>query len=294
MVAPTWCVRLTVQADALPPFEAALGELGGALASGVPDRDGLVTLEAYVSAAPDRARIAALIAAASLAGGIAPPDFDFDPLPDLDWVAESRKALPPIHAGPFYVYGAHVSELPPAGTIPIKMEASVAFGTGQHETTRGCLLALADLAKGRRIATVLDMGCGTGILAIAAAKLWRCPVVAVDNDPDAVRLTAENAAVNGVSDLVLAHLGNGYGCPAVAAHAPYNLVVANILADPLKAMARDLIRNLARGGIAVLSGLLAEQAEGVRAAHRPLGLIKEYPLNEWTTLVLGRGEMAGS
>jgi ribosomal protein L11 methyltransferase len=289
----TWCVRLTVPAEAMPLFEVALGELGGAQASGVPGPDGRVTLEAYLSEEPDRARIAALLAAASLAAGTAPVEFDIEPLPDLDWVAESRKALPPIQAGPFYVYGAHVTEPPPEGAIPIKVEASVAFGTGQHETTRGCLLALADLAKGRRIATALDMGCGTGILAIAVAKLWRCRVIAVDNDPDAVRLTVENAAVNGVAGLVSAHLGDGYRCPAVADHAPYDLIVANILADPLQAMAPDLIRTLAPGGVAILSGLLTEQADGVCAAHRPLELIKDYPLNEWTTLVLSQGDAAG-
>ena len=198
MAAPAWCLRLEVPAGAVPAFEAALGALGGALASGLPGPDGTVARDAYLTAEPGRAEVAARLAVAALAAGVAPPEFEIARLPDLDWVAEGRKALAPIRAGPFYVHGAHVTDPPPPGAIPIRIEASVAFGTGRHETTRGCLLALAGIAETRAVTRALDMGCGTGILAIAAAKLWGCRAIAVDNDPDAVRLTAENARVNGV------------------------------------------------------------------------------------------------
>ena len=266
---------------------AAMDRLGGAVACSVPDAEGKVVLEAYCTREPSRAEIAARLAAAALAAGIEVPDFEIERLPDLDWVAEGRKALPPVRAGPFYIFGAHVTAPPPPGAIPLRLEASLAFGTGQHETTRGCLLALAELKAQRAVARALDLGCGTGILALAAAKLWACPVTALDNDPDAVRLARENAAVNGVADLVQAHRGEGYDCPEAAAGAPYDLIVANILAGPLVAMAEDLKRHLAPGGTAVLSGLLAEQAEDVLKAHRPLRLTRDYPLGDWTTLVIG-------
>ncbi len=282
-----WCLRLTVPGDVVSNFERALEALEGAVASGLPDAAGQVTLDAYLAAEPERARVVALLAAGALAAQIAPPDFEIERLPDLDWVAEGRKALPPILAGPFYLYGAHVTAPPPPETMPIRIEASVAFGTGRHETTRGCLLALADIEReGVSMACALDMGCGSGILALAAAKLWGCSVLAVDNDPEAVRLSAENARINGEAKLVRAEQGDGYATPAVAESAPYDLIVANILAGPLQAMAGDLIRHLAPGGTAVLSGLLSTQSQDVLEAHRPLGLVRDYPLGDWTTLVI--------
>jgi ribosomal protein L11 methyltransferase len=273
----------------LPGIEAGLSSLAVAVSSGVADAEGLVHVEAYCEREPDRAAVTALLAAAALAAGIEMPNFEIARLPDLDWVAESHKALPAIHAGPFYVYGGHVHAAPPAGAIALRIEASAAFGTGHHETTHGCLLALADLRETRAVRRVLDMGCGTGILALAATKLWHCQVVAVDNDPEAVRLTHENAAINGVGDWVRAHLGEGYACPAVGAQGPYDLIVANILAGPLIDLAGDLKRALAPGGVAILSGLLAEQAESVLDAHRSLALLRRYPRNEWVTLMIGDG-----
>jgi len=281
-----WHLRVTVPSFAVQAFEAALGQLGGAVASNLPGPDDHAILESYSGKEPDRAKVTALLCSAALASGIAPPDFDIARLPDLDWVAEGRKALAPVHAGRFFIFGAHVCEPPPPGSIPIQIEASVAFGTGQHETTHGCLQALDEIKRRRGIARALDMGCGTGILALAVAKLWRAPVLAVDNDPDAVRLTQENAAINGVQGLVRAELGDGYGCPAVLAGAPYDLITANILAGPLRDMAPDLIRHLAPGGVAVLSGLLSDQALEVTASHRPLRLVRDIGLGEWSILVL--------
>ncbi len=285
-----WHLRVTVPESAVPAFEAALGRLGGALASDLPGPDGQVVLESYSAEEPDHAQVTAILSAAALGTGMALPAFDIARLPDLDWVAEGRKALAPVHAGPFYIFGAHVSEPLPPGSIPIQIEASVAFGTGQHETTHGCLQALAEIKQRHGIARALDMGCGTGILALAVAKLWGAPVLAVDNDPDAVRLTGENARINRVQDLVRAELGDGYRCPAVAAGAPYDLIVANILAGPLCEMAPDLIRNLAPGGFAVLSGLLTDQAKAVVESHHPLRLMRDIRLGEWSVLILTPGD----
>lgn len=284
--APAWCLHVTVPEQALGHFEAALESLGSALVTGAPNGSASIPIDAYLAAAPERARVTALFAAAALAAGCEMPPFTIERLPDTDWVAESRKALPALRAGPFYVYGAHITDPPPADAIALEIEASVAFGTGRHESTRGCLLALADLAAARAARSVLDMGCGTGILALAAAKLWDCPVLAVDNDADSVRLAAENAAINGVAERVRAVPSDGYGAPAIAQAAPYDLILANILAEPLAAMAPDLVRHLAPGGTAVLSGLLVEQAERVRAAHAPLTLERTIRLDGWATLVL--------
>jgi len=286
--APAWCVRLAVPEAALPEIEAALADLRGALVTDGPNAAGRVPVTFYLAAAPARADVAARLGAAALAAGTEVPEFAIERLPDSDWVAESQKALPSLRIGPFYLYGAHVTETPPEGSIPLLIEANVAFGTGRHESTRGCLLALADLAAARPIARPLDMGCGSGVLALAIAKLWGVPVLAVDNDADAVRVTAENAALNGVVGLVTAVCGEGYACPEVGARGPFDLIVANILAEPLCAMARDLERHLATDGVAVLSGLLASQAEAVIAAHEGLQVRRRYPLGEWETLVLER------
>ncbi len=284
--APVWRVGLVAPAPAVPAFEAALAELGGALASDAPEAGDPVALQLYLTEEPARERVTALLAAASLAAGVASPGFVIERLPETDWVAASREALPAIQAGPFYLYGAHVSAPPPAGSIPVLIEAGAAFGTGRHESTRGCLLALADLAEQRRIARALDMGCGSGVLAIAIAKLWACPVAAVDNDADAVRAARDNAAANGVGGLVRARLGEGFDGAAIARGAGFDLIVANILAAPLSAMAPALLRHLAPGGVAVLSGLLADQEREVLEGYAPLALTRRIALDDWVTLVL--------
>ncbi len=283
---PAWRVGLAVPADAVPAFEAALAELGGALTIDEPQGPAPVPISVYLTEAPDRARVTALLAAAALGAGAPVPDIAIERLPETDWVAASREALPAIQAGPFYLYGAHVSAPPPAGSIPVLIEAGAAFGTGRHESTRGCLLALGNLAEQRRVARALDMGCGSGVLAIAIAKLWACPVAAVDNDAVAVRAARDNAAANGVGGLVRARLGEGFGGAAIARDDGFDLIVANILAAPLSAMAPALLRHLAPGGVAVLSGLLAEQEREVLESYAPLSLRRRITLGEWITLVL--------
>jgi len=291
--APVWRLDIAVPAPAVPAFEAALAELGGAVVTDAPDAAGTQAeagLQVYLDAAPERPRLTALLAGAALLAGVQVPEFRVERLPDIDWVTESHKALPAIQAGPFYVYGAHVRAPAPAGSIPILIEAGPAFGTGRHESTLGCLLALAGLAENRKPpwapADALDMGCGSGLLAIAIAKLWACPVRAVDNDPQAVRAAAGNAAANGIGGLISACPGEGYDRAAVGVETQFDLIAANILAGPLEAMAPGLKHHLAPGGVAVLSGLLEDQAGAVIAAHAPLSLARRIPLGGWVTLVL--------
>ena len=263
-------------------IELALEPLGGAIATDHRPAAGDVPIALYLQNKPERARVVALLGEA----GVAAPDVTIEALPDTDWVAESQKALSPIQAGPFYIYGAHVTAPPPAASIPLLIDANAAFGTGRHESTRGCLVALAVLAKERRVQRALDMGCGSGILAIAIAKLWDALVLAVDNDAKAIGVAAENARINGVSSAIDARHGDGYHCAAVGSDGPYDLIVENILADAICAMAPDLARHLASGGIAILSGLLAEQADEVLAAHAPLRLKRQWRLGDWVTLLV--------
>jgi ribosomal protein L11 methyltransferase len=204
------------------------------------------------------------------------------------WLARTYDSFPEQTIGQrFVVRGTHLAEPAASRRIAITLDAGMAFGSGEHGSTRGCLRALERVAH-RRPRRILDMGCGSGILAMGAAALLRRPVLAVDIEPWSVRTTARNAALNGLSDLVVARLGNGWRTPGLKRHAPFDLVFANILARPLCLMARDLSLNLAPGGTAILAGLLNSQARMVLAAHRRQGLVLERRLTEgdWTTLVL--------
>lgn len=211
-------------------------------------------------------------------------------LPDADWIKLSQEGLPPVRAGRFFVYGAHDAGMVPAGVIPIRIEAGLAFGTGHHQTTALCLAVLSDLAKKRRYANVLDLGCGTGLLAIGAAKLWRKPVIASDIDAIAVAVTRENAAANGEAPLIRAVTADGLAHPALAAQAPYDLIVANILAGPLTRLAPEIARALAPGGTLVLSGLLRWQENLVTGFYRAQGQVFRRARRDgsWSALVLER------
>ena len=283
-----WCVSLEAPEGALPAMEAELAHLGGAIVTEEPGGAARVPVQVYLTEEPARERVTALLAAAALAAQTDVPEVSIERLPGTDWVMESERALPAISAGPFYVYGSHVTEAPPPDSIPILIEASSAFGTGRHESTRGRLLALAGLAEARAFANALDMGCGSGILAFAAAKLWSCQVLAVDNDETAVLRARENAAINGVAGLVQVAMGEGFGADGVVARTPFDLITENFLAGPISDMAPDLMAHLAPGGVAVLSGLLAVQAEEALAAHAPLSLLRRIELDGWVTLLLER------
>jgi ribosomal protein L11 methyltransferase len=209
-------------------------------------------------------------------------------LPDADWIKLSQEGLPPVRAGRFFVYGAHDAGKVPHGVIPMKIEAGQAFGTGHHETTALCLSVLSDLAKLKRFNNVLDIGCGTGLLAIGAAKLWRQPVAASDIDPIAIEVTRENAEANGVRPLVRALVADGPMHPILRTLAPYDLVLANILAGPLTRLAPSVSRIVASGGVLVLSGLLHWQEIQVLSYYRPHGLklIDTRRDGSWSALIL--------
>ena len=209
-------------------------------------------------------------------------------LADADWLAMALSGLPPVRAGRFFIYGAHDRGLAPAHTVNLRIEAGAAFGTGHHGTTVGCLLAYDALLKARRFGRVLDVGAGTGVLAIAAAKTGTPVAVGTDIDRPSVRISRENAKLNKASARFV-H-ASGLGHRLVRDHAPYDLVFANILAAPLVMLAQDIKGALRPGGRAILSGLLRSQARRVLAAYRSRGFILERRLNRdaWATLVLRR------
>ena len=283
-------LSLSVSAQTAPVFEEALETLGGALVTEAGDADGPVSLDIYLTQAPEKPEILALLTAAALAANVDVPHYRLVVLPDVDWVSESQKGLPVIRAGKFYLYGSHIEERPPANVVPLLIDANAAFGTGRHESTFGCLMALDQIAKSTRCRRALDMGAGSGILAMAAAKLWRVPVLAVELDPVAVNVARANVRLNGLQSHVTVCLAAGYAPRPVGGAAPFDLVFANILAGPLMAMATSLSRHLAPGGVAVLSGILRSQARAVIARHRAVGLTldRRISFGDWVTLVLRR------
>jgi ribosomal protein L11 methyltransferase len=294
-----WEVRVSAPEAAVPAFEAALESVeGGALALGGPDGQGRVPLTLYLGEAPDVGELETRLKLAAAAAGVPAPDFSCELMPEIDWVAESQAGLPAVRAGRVWVYGSHIAEPPPAGTIPLLIEANVAFGTGRHETTRLCLEALQDLAKRKRFANVLDLGCGSGLLALAAARLWpEARITASDLDGPSIRVARENARLNGHAPGRIAFdVGAGYAAPAVRQHGPYDLVVANILAGPLIDLATQTAAALAPGGIAVLSGLLTAQERSVLFRHRTAGLCLQARrrMGEWSALTLRRPGPAAS
>ena len=214
------------------------------------------------------------------------------PLPDVDWVRRSLEGLAPVSAGRFFLHGAHDRARRRAGGIAIEIDAGTAFGTGHHGTTAGCLLVLDRLVRRRRPKRILDVGTGSGVLAIAAARVLHTTVIASDIDPEAVSVTRANARLNGVAGHVRALHATGLRHSRIAAAAPYDLIFANILARPLVALAGGLAGALSPGGMLILSGLTHDQRREVSAAYRNRGLIPAPPLclGNWATLVFTKAK----
>jgi ribosomal protein L11 methyltransferase len=240
----------------------------------------------YFLAAPDEKIIRVLTAAA--AGDAAAEALRFESVAATDWVRESLAGLAPVTAGRFIVHGAHDRARVPFNRIGIEIEAALAFGTGHHGTTRGCLLALDSLCKSLPRRRVLDLGTGSGVLAIAAARALRQRVLATDVDGSAVHAARANAGFNHAGSLVEVIKADGVTAREIRERAPYDLVLANILLRPLQRLAAPLMRLTAPGARVILSGLLASQANAAIAAYRGLALERRIDLDGWTTLVLVR------
>jgi len=228
---------------------------------------------------------------ALLAAAYGAEPFAVSELPETDWVVHVRRELKPVVAGRFFVYGAHDADKVPADAVPLLIEAAMAFGTGHHGTTLGCLTALDTLDRaGVRARNVADIGCGTAVLAMAAAKIWPGRVIASDIDPVAVDTARANAEANGLAGRLVCLEAAGFGHPEIIAAAPFDLVFANILKAPLIALAPDMAANLVPGGRVILSGILNEQGDDVVDRYISSGFVldRRNEYGDWTTLVMIR------
>jgi ribosomal protein L11 methyltransferase len=248
--------------------------------------DGRWDVTAHFAEQPDQALVRELVANA--AGPEAAQAITFDTVEAKDWVKASLEDLVPVPAGRFIVHGGHDRWRVPPNKLGIEIEAALAFGTGHHGTTRGCLLLLDEVLKAYYPRRVLDLGTGTGVLAIAAAKALHGAVLASDIDPASVRVARDNARLNETGHLVQTICATGFSAPQFAQRRPFDLVLANILANPLRQMATSMARHLAPSAQVILSGLLPHQAQGVIAAYRARGLILERHLQieGWSSLLL--------
>ncbi|MFY0680611.1 MAG: 50S ribosomal protein L11 methyltransferase [Thalassovita sp.] len=249
----------------------------------IEDGSGLWEVGGYFVEEPDDTGLAVLAAAF----GAKP--FVISELPETDWVAKVRRELVPVAAGRFYVYGSHDADQVPDNVEPLLIEAAMAFGTGHHGTTQGCLRALDRLDNDGFVGkNVADIGCGTAVLAMGAARIWPNPVLASDIDPVAVEVAEANVSVNNLKDRVVCVVAAGFGAPELASAAPFDLVFANILKGPLIDLAPDMANSLQEGGYAILSGILNEQADEVVEVYARSGvkLTHREEIGEWTTLTL--------
>jgi ribosomal protein L11 methyltransferase len=214
------------------------------------------------------------------------PELLMSAVDDKDWVSEVQKNFIPINAGKFFIHTSNYKDEIPKGQISIEMNAGRAFGTGEHETTGNCLKALSNLSE-KKFTNCLDMGCGSGILAIAMAKLWSTKIIAVDLDEQAVLVTKENLKLNNV-EAIISSQSNGYDSELVNENGPYKIITSNILAAPLIAMAGDAYKHLAKGGLLILAGFIQNQVQAILDAHIKEGFTLEQIIDavDWPVLIM--------
>lgn len=224
--------------------------------------------------------------------GVVQPKIKKEYLKSDNWLKENVISFPPVEIDEFYIYGTHINEVPENKEIALQINAATAFGSGEHQTTKGCLHAISLLNKnGRSFNKILDMGCGSGILSLAAAKIWKdAKIFAADIDPDLVLVTRENAIQNGIEMNFYCEGSDGYKSDFVRNNGKYDLIIANILARPLIEMAEDLSNHLSDDGVCILSGLINEQEDWVIDAHKAQGLeLKEiFRFDNWTAILMAK------
>ena len=292
MTAESWSIRFETE-EATTAYETVLTELCGVLALSIsrPYLDAPYWIvEGFCDFEPDKAAVTAALKAASPEG--TPPDFAIIAHGERDWLAENRASFPALHIGRFWIYGAHITDKAPVGTKPLHVEAAEAFGSGTHPTTEGCLRLIDHYLKRKRPTNVLDLGAGSAILAMAVHKIApHARIVASDIDPIATATAAHNRRLNGIAPAVMRCVtSKGFANRTLSQNAPYDLLIANILAGPLKELAAEIARNLSDEGTLILSGILTRQERQIRAAYRAQGLIirRYIRIGEWSALELSK------
>ncbi|MBW8308598.1 MAG: 50S ribosomal protein L11 methyltransferase [Candidatus Paracaedibacteraceae bacterium] len=277
---------------AAPIFGEALNEFVLAVSWYEIDEDAdYWVLEATLNETMDHEAVRQLIKEAAHHHGLTSPAMTVAELPDTDWLEQTWKNFPPRQIGNFFIYGSHTKTEIPDNLIGLEINAATAFGSGEHETTTACIEALTKMYRQNYpFKKPLDMGCGSGILAMVIAKLWGVSALAVDNDPESVRVAAANAELNGCAHLITTLCNEGFDGTAVKEKGPFDLVAANILAAPLCEMAPDMADCIASAGRIVLSGLLTRQINDVRQAYEATGFnfIEQHLIGDWAALVLER------
>jgi len=250
----------------------------------------LWSIEVFLANQPDLADLNTRLALIAAQHNAPIPELICEKVDETNWLEQAWQNFPPQKIGRYYIYGSHHKDNIPSHFVAIEMNAATAFGSGEHPTTQGCLQALDALAIQKTFTKALDMGCGSGILAIAIAKTWGYPVLAVDNDPEAIRVTTQNSRLNKCDAQITPLVSEGFADPLIATQGPYPLIVANILAKPLCAMAPAMAQHLLPRGIIILSGLLSWQALGVLEVYKRYGLsqIQACEIDNWSTLILER------
>jgi ribosomal protein L11 methyltransferase len=283
-----WQLRLESPKDSIPAFEEVLTPIATSMTFFEQEQSDLWLIDAYFEDLPDTKDLQQKTDHIFTSHNMATAEVKFSLVQNENWIEKTHENFPPLKIGRFYIHGQHVDAQISPSLIPLKIEAATAFGTGEHQTTRGCLMAFAWLTKRYRPQSVLDVGTGTGILAMAAAKYLKSKIIAVDLDPEAVRVTRINSVINQLHTLLAIGVSDGYNSNLVKKNAPYDLIFANILARPLCSMAVQLKENLKSGGYAILSGLLEQQKNQVIEAHRRSGLmlVKTIQVGEWSTLII--------
>ncbi len=285
-----WRIRFDTSERDVPFYANALEDLGGSIAYfTVDDETWTVEVTLEISKNPDlnqkviQEKLDQLWPIYDLAP---PAKIVIESVPEKDWLRDNLLSFPPLTIGKFFIYGSHFKGDIPVGKLPLEINAALAFGSGEHASTQGCLIAMSELSDHKKFSRCLDMGCGSGILAMAAAKLWQSKTLACDMDPASCKTTTENVHHHHLDSLIEVRLSDGY--KSLKKDEQFDLIAANILAGPLSEMAPDLRKHILPGGFIILAGLLERQAGMVTKAHEAQGLelYKQLNIEGWSTLIL--------
>lgn len=286
-------IKFIVPPECVATFEMALEEIAAAILTVLIEKGpkkGHWEIQAIFETKPDESDVERVMKSAAERTGVKTPPYELSAMPPKNWLKESLISFPPVEIGDYYIYGSHIKTSPPTDKIALQIDAATAFGSGEHQTTQGCLTALQDVfmqkmtPKNPAKMSVLDVGCGSGILSMAYAKTYGASVDAVDIDPESVLVTHNSTKINGLDKLITVWESAGYE----KIKNKYDLIFCNILARPLIDMAPDLAAHLHAGGLGILSGFLIRQERWVLKAHLDAGLsfVAKYRINGWSTLVV--------